>query len=214
MRSSAIYLDHGQIIFATTNSSPSRSATSSSAKGRITRDQYDESVAPRARPASATALTLVEMKAAHRRRSLHGRPRADRRDHLVGLRLGFGHGQLHPRPRQAPRVRQGRHPRSDGDPARRPPRADARSLVARLGTKTTLFARSTGTPRDWCSTPTSSTCSSRRRPQGPLRAGQHAAAGSADNARILYAFFALGLIVPREPRQIKVQLKTDGGKYA
>ena len=37
---------------------------------------------------------------------------------------------------------------------------------------------------------------------------------SSDNARILYAFFALGLIVPREPRQIKVQLKTDGGKYA
>ena len=35
-----------------------------------------------------------------------------------------------------------------------------------------------------------------------------------ENARILYAFFALGLIVPREPRQIKVQLKTDGGKYA
>ena len=37
---------------------------------------------------------------------------------------------------------------------------------------------------------------------------------SSDNARILYAFFALGLIVPREPRQIKVQVKTDGGKYA
>ena len=37
---------------------------------------------------------------------------------------------------------------------------------------------------------------------------------SADNARILYAFFALGLIVAREPRQIKVQLKTDGGKHA
>ena len=33
-------------------------------------------------------------------------------------------------------------------------------------------------------------------------------------ARILYGFFALGLITPREPRQIKVQLKTDGGKYA
>ena len=37
---------------------------------------------------------------------------------------------------------------------------------------------------------------------------------SADNARILYAFFALGLIVAREPRHIKVQLKTDGGKHA
>jgi hypothetical protein len=37
---------------------------------------------------------------------------------------------------------------------------------------------------------------------------------ASDNARILYAFFALGLIVPREPRQIKVQIKTDGGKYA
>jgi hypothetical protein len=37
---------------------------------------------------------------------------------------------------------------------------------------------------------------------------------ASDNARVLYAFFALGLIVPREPRQIKVQLKTDGGKDA
>ncbi|HXH41989.1 MAG TPA: hypothetical protein VNN08_25415, partial [Thermoanaerobaculia bacterium] len=93
--------------------------------------------------------------------------------------------------------------------------ADARALVARLGTKTTLFARADGQAEglileadeqhlldavdgrkvlyELINTP-------------PLPAS--------DNARILYAFFALGLIVPREPRQIKVQVKTGGGKYA
>jgi hypothetical protein len=93
--------------------------------------------------------------------------------------------------------------------------ADARSLVARLGTKTTLFARSTGHTEglvlDDDEQRLLDTVDGRKVLYELVNTPPLA---SADNARILYAFFALGLIVPREPRQIKVQVKTDGGKYA
>src|SRR5262249_22593647 len=91
---------------------------------------------------------------------------------------------------------------------------DARGIVARLGAKATLFAQTgaqipglTLQPEEqallsivdgrrvlyeWVNPP-------------PLSAG--------DKARVLYALMCLGLIEPREPRQIKVQVRTDGGKY-
>ena len=36
---------------------------------------------------------------------------------------------------------------------------------------------------------------------------------ASDNARIFYGLMCLGLVESREPRQIKVQLRTDGGQY-
>jgi hypothetical protein len=93
--------------------------------------------------------------------------------------------------------------------------AEARALVARLGTKTTLFTRATGHAEglvlDEDEQHLLDAVDGRKVLYELVNTPPLAAS---DNARILYAFFALGLIVPREPRQIKVQLKTDGGKYA
>jgi len=91
---------------------------------------------------------------------------------------------------------------------------DARAIASRLGSKTTLFARAAPPPEG---------LALRGEEQALLAAvdGKRPLIdlvnlpplGAADNARVLYAFVTLGLIESREPRQVKVQVKTDGGKY-
>ena len=91
---------------------------------------------------------------------------------------------------------------------------DPRSIVGRLGSKSTLFTQ-TGARVEGVTL--------RPEEQALLEAvdGKRALVDlinappllPADNARVLYAFMTLGMIESREPRQIKVQVRTDGGKY-
>ena len=121
-----------------------------------------------------------------------------------------GHGRLHPRPRQAPRVREARDPDSAGGAAAASASCPTHACSSRASaSKTTSCSGphaaiddlhlSADEQRlldavdgrralyDLVNTP-------------PLPPGE--------NARILYAFFALGLIVAARPaRQIKVQVK-------
>lgn len=210
-----IYLDHGQIVFATTNQLAESLGDKLLREGRITRRQYEESVARAKETGNRHGTTLVAMNAITPEElftAVRGQI-----EEIIWPVFGWDFGTVS--------FTAGRDKRLEFIKVEIPVPmailhgvrhvADARSLVARLGTKTTLFARSTGHTEglvldddeqrlldavdgrkvlyELVNTP-------------PL--------ASADNARILYAFFALGLIVPREPRQIKVQVKTDGGKYA
>jgi len=210
-----IYLDHGQIIFATTNQIGESLGDKLLREGRITRHQYEESLTRARASGNRHGTTLVEMKILSPRDlfvAVH-----EQIEEIIWPIFGWDAGTVSftagrdkklefikvdvPVPMAI--LRGVRHV------------ADARALVARLGTKTTLFTRAAGHSEglvlyedeqhlldavdgrkvlyELVNTP-------------PLAAS--------DNARILYAFFALGLIIPRESRQIKVQLKTDGGKYA
>jgi hypothetical protein len=91
---------------------------------------------------------------------------------------------------------------------------DARGIVARLGSKATVYARTTAQVPGLTLHPEEQALldmvDGRRVLYDLVNTPPLSAA---DNARILYALASLGLIEPREPRQIKVQLRTDGGKY-
>jgi hypothetical protein len=210
-----IYLDHGQIVFATTNQLAESLGDKLLREGRITRQQYEDSVLRARETGHRHGTTLVEMKALSAE-ELFTAVR-DQIEEIIWPFFGWDSGTVS--------FTAGRDKRLEFIKVDIPvPMAilhgvrrvnDARALVARLGTKTTLFGRSTGHTEglvldddeqqlldavdgrkvlyELVNTP-------------PLP--------SSDNARILYAFFALGLIVPREPHKIKVQVKTDGGKYA
>jgi len=210
-----IYLDHGQIVFATTNQLGESLGDKLLREERITRRQYEESLARARANGTRHGATLVEMKILSPRDlfvAVH-----EQIEEIIWPVFGWDMGTVS--------FTAGRDKKQEFIKVDIPVPmailrgvrhvAEARALVARLGTKTTLFTRATGHAEglaldedeqhlldavdgrkvlyELVNTP-------------PLTAS--------DNARILYAFFALGLIVPREPRQIKVQLKTDGGKYA
>ena len=91
---------------------------------------------------------------------------------------------------------------------------DARAIVARLGSKSTVLAQTGALVGGLTLRPDEQilldAVDGRR---GLYELVNTPPLSAADNARILYALMILGLIEPREPRQIKVQVRTDGGKY-
>lgn len=210
-----IYLDHGQIVFATTNQLAESLGDKLLREGRINRRQYEESVTRARETGNRHGSTLVEMKLLSPEElftAVRGQI-----EEIIWPIFGWDFGTVS--------FTAGRDKRLEFIKVDIPVPmailhgvrrvADARSLVARLGTKTTLFARSTGHTEglvlDDDEQQLLDTVDGRKVLYELVNTPPLA---SADNARILYAFFALGLIVPREPRQIKVQLKTDGGKHA
>jgi hypothetical protein len=210
-----IYLDHAQIVFASTNQLAESLGDKLLREGRITRDQHEESVTRARESGNRHGTTLVEMKALSPE-ELFTAVR-DQIEEIIWPIFGWNSGTVS--------FTAGRDKRLEFIKVDIPVPmailhgvrrvADARGLVARLGTKTTLFARSSGHAEGLV-------LSAEEQQLLDAVDGRKVLyelvntppLPSADNARILYAFFALGLIVAREPRQIKVQLKTDGGKYA
>ena len=205
-----IYLDHGQIVFATTNQLAESLGDKLLREGRINRRQYEESVARARETGSRHGTTLVEMKAISPEElftAVRGQI-----EEIIWPIFGWDSGTVS--------FIAGRDKRLEFIKVDIPVPmailhgvrrvADARALVARLGTKTTLFARSAGHTEglllDANEQQLLDAVDGRKVLYELVNAPPLA---SADNARILYAFFALGLIVPREPRQIKVQIKTD-----
>jgi hypothetical protein len=209
-----IYLERGDIIFATTNQIAESLGDVLLNGGHITRDQYDESLRRVRATGKRHGTVMVEMRILSSEELFHAV-----RNHIQGILWSvfawkFGNVGFTP----------GRDKRLEFIKVEIPiPQAvmqgvrhmpDARGLVARLGSKATLLAQTgaqipglTLHPEEQAlldvvdgrkvlyelvNTP-------------PLPAG--------DNARILYGLLCLGLIEPREPHQIKVQIRTDGGKY-
>lgn len=210
-----IYLDHGQIVFGTTNQLGESLGDKLLREGRITMRQYEESLTRARETGNRHGTTLVEMKVLSTEDlfvAVH-----EQIEEIIWPIFGWDSGTVS--------FTAGRDKKQEFIKVNIPVPmaimrgvrnvADARPLVARLGTKATLFARATGHTEglvlDEDEQRLLDAVDGRKVLYELVNIPPLAAS---DNARILYAFFALGLIVPREPRQIKVQLKTDGGKYA
>jgi hypothetical protein len=209
-----IYLERGDIIFATTNQISESLGDVLLGAGHITRQQYDDSLRLVRQTGKRHGTALVEMKILTSEQLFHAV-----REHIQGIlwsifawdfgRVGFTPG----RDKRLEFIKvEIPIPQAVVQGVRHMP--DTRGIVARLGSKSTVFVQTetqvaglTLRPDeqalldavdgkrvlyDLVNTP-------------PLSPG--------DNARVLYALLTLGLIEPRESRQIKVRLRTDGGKY-
>ena len=210
-----IYFDQGEIIFATSNQICDSLGDKLLNGGKITREQYDESVRRLRQTGKRQGVILTEMKV------------IEPRDLFVALReqiqeivwsvFAWQHGHVTFTPGRDKHLEFVKINVSVASAVlegiRRIP--DARGLVARLGPKTTIFERTSSTIEkiklsdeeqrllglvdgrrmllDLINSP-------------PLPAWE--------NTRLLYAFSALQLIAPKEQRQVKVQVPTEGGKYS
>ena len=209
-----IYLERGDIIFATTNQIAESLGDVLLNRGHITREQYDESLRRVRQTGKRHGTVLVEMKILTSEELFHAV-----RDHIQGILwsiFAWDFGSVGFTPGRDKRLEfikvEIPVPQAVMQGVRHMP--DARALVARLGSKATLFTQ-TGTRMDGLTL--------RPEEQALLEAvdGKRALVDlvntapliPADNARVLFAFTTLGLIEPRESRQIKVQVKTEGGKY-
>lgn len=210
-----IHLDRGHIIFAATNQMHESLGDKLLREGHITREQYDASIAMKKRTGKRHGVTLLEMRLIDP--TVLANAVREQILEIVWSIFGWTSGQVSFSPGRDKGVEFVKVDVPIGDAIMRGVRnmPDVKSLVTRLGSKTTLFAR-TGDDGggvhladderhlldqvdgrrnfyDLVSTP-------------PLKA--------ADNVRILYGLFALKIIEPREPKGVKVQVRVEGGKPA
>ena len=203
-----IFLDHGRIIFATTNQLTESLGDRLVREGRITQTQYDESLVRMKITGKRHGITLVEMQmltADELFLLVHAQIQA-----IIDSVFAWTTGTIAFTPGRDKALEFVKVDISVPDAIVRGVRLipDAKGLVARLGTKTTYFDRTHAAIEemrlgldeqhlldavdgrhalgDLVNTP-------------PLTAGE--------NARILYAFSALGMIAPCDPRGVKVQVK-------
>ena len=209
-----VYLERGDIIFATTNQISESLGDVLLSGGHITREQYDESLRRVRQTGKRHGTVLVEMRILSSEELFHAV-----RDHIQGILwsiFSWDFGSVGFTPGRDKRLEVIKVeipiPQAVMQGVRHMP--DARAIVARLGSKSTVYARTNA-----------------QLPGLTLRPEEQALLDSADgrrtlyelvnlpplpasdNARVLYALTSLGLIEPREPRQVKVQVRTDGGKY-
>jgi hypothetical protein len=209
-----IYLERGDIIFATTNQIVESLGDVLLNGGHITREQYDESLRRVRQTGKRHGTVLVEMRILSSEELFNAV-----RDHIQGILWSvfawdFGNVGFTP----------GRDKRLEFTKVEIPiPQAvmqgvrhmpDARGIVARLGSKSTLFAQTGVQVSGLTLRPEEQTLLDAVDGRIVLyELVNTPPLSAADNARVLYALMCLGLIEPREPRQIKVQVRTDGGKY-
>jgi len=202
-----IFLDVGHVIFATTNQITESLGDRLMRDGRLTQDQYDESVRRMRVTQKRHGVTLVEMGLLTHDElfvvvrdqiqeilwsiftwtngAVSFTPGRDKNLEFVKVDIAIPEAILHG--------------------VRRMP--DARALVARLGTKTTVFERTHAPVEEM-------TLNEDEQRLLDRVDGKHALVdlvnvpplASGENARILYAFHALQLIAPKSP--IKVQIPT------
>ncbi len=209
-----IYLERGDIIFATTNQIVESLGDMLLGARHINQEQYDESLRRVRQTGKRHGTVLVEMKILTSEELFHAV-----RDHIQGILwsiFAWDFGNVGFTPGRDKRLEfikvEIPVPQAVMQGVRHMP--DARATVARLGSKTTIFSQ-TGARVEGLTL--------RPEEQALLDAvdGKHALyelvnlplLSAADNARVLYAFSTLGLIEQREPRQIKVQVRTEGGQY-
>jgi hypothetical protein len=208
-----IYLDGGQIIFATSSVRDDSLGDKLLREGSISREQYDESVLRMKESGKRQGVVLAEMKAIEPKQLFVSI--RDQIQEIVWSVFAWESGAVSFMPGSFKKQEFVKldiaMPRAILQGVRRMP--DARALVARLGIKTTVFER-TEDEIDFVLKPEEQTlldAVNGKKVLVELVATPPLA--QADNAKILYAFFALGLIAVRASRQIKVQLKTDGERY-
>ena len=208
-----IYLDRGEIIFATSTLIADSLGDKLLREGRITREQYDESVSLLRKTGKRHGVTLLEMKLLEPK-DLFVALR-DQIQEIVWSVFEWTTGTVAFTPGRekhlefvkieipiAQAVLRG---------ARRLP--DAKRLLARLGSRTTVLER-TNTAVGAALTPEEQSLLEAvdgRRTLFDLV--NHSSMPASDNARILYALFALQLIVVKQTKTIKVQVRTESGRY-
>jgi hypothetical protein len=204
-----IYLDRGQIIFATTNQISESLGDKLLAAGRITDEQYEMSIARVLETGKRHGVTLVEMGILS-----HEELFAEVREQIENILwtiFGWDSGAVTFVP--------GRDKHLEFVKVEIPvPRAvlkgirmmpDAKSLVARLGVKTTLYARTDAVIEDLELAPEEQQLLEAVDGRSVLyELVNTPPLPPSDNARILYGFLALQLMAPKATKQIKVQLKT------
>ena len=203
-----IFLDHGRIIFATTNQLTESLGDRLVREGRITQEQYDASIARMKITGKRHGITLVEMQMLTSE-ELFVLVR-DQIQAIIDSVFGWTTGTIAFTPGRDKALEFVKVDISVPDAIVRGVRLipDAKGLVARLGTKTTFFDRTHATIEEMHLGADE---------QHLLDAvdGRHALGDlvntpplpPGENARILYAFSALGMIAPCDPRGVKVQVK-------
>ena len=208
-----IYLDHGNIVFASTNQIAESLGDKLLRDGKITREQYDESVRLLKKTGKRHGVTLVEMKVLSPQDLFIAV-----RDHLqeiVWSMFRWESGLVVFRPGREKQLEFVKVeipvPLAVMQGVRRI--GDARALVARLGTKTTLLEKTGKTVDDLELEADEERLLEEADGKKMLFELVNTPPLSApDNAHILYGLFALQLVAKKEPRQIKVQIKTESGK--
>lgn len=205
-----VYFDKGRIIFATTNQITESLGDKLVRIGRITQEQYDESVSRMKITGKRHGVTLVEMKLLSAEEMFNYV--REQIEEIVLAIFGWTTGTVAFTPGRDKNLEFVKVDISVPSAVLRGARAipDGKALVAKLGTRTTLYDRATTEIEDIVLNADE---------QHLLDAvdGKHAlgdlvnlpplAAG--ENARILYAFSSLGMIAPREARGVKVQVKVN-----
>lgn len=203
-----IFLDHGRIIFATTNQLTESLGDRLVREGRITQAQYDESLVRMKITGKRHGITLVEMQMLTKE-ELFVLVR-DQIQAIIDSVFGWTTGTIAFTPGRDKALEFVKVDISVPDAIVRGVRLipDAKALVARLGTKTTYFDQTYAPIEDSHLLPDEQhllDAVDGRHALGDLVMTPPLAAG--ENARILYAFSALGMIAPCDPRGVKVQVK-------
>ena len=206
-----IYLDRGQIIFATTNQISESLGDKLLVAGRINREQYDASLTRVRETGKRHGVTLVEMGIlSHEELFVAVREQIEA---ILWTIFGWDSGAVTFVPGRDKHLEFVKVeipvPRAVLNGVRMMP--DARALVARLGVKTTLYAPTGVVNEDLVLSADEAALldavDGRRVLYEVINTPPLA---PADNARILYGFLALQLIAPKTTRQIKVQIPVDG----
>ncbi len=206
-----VYLDRGQIIFATTNQIAESLGDKLLAAGRITNEQYAASLVRVRETGKRHGVTLVEMGIlTHEELFTAVREQIEA---ILWTLFGWDSGAVTFVPGRDKHLEFVKVeipvPRAVLNGVRRMP--DAKSLVSRLGVKTTLFARTNNVVEDLDLTPEEQALLAAVDGRKVLYELVNTPPLShGDNARMLYGFFALQLIAEKTQRQIKVQIQTPG----
>ena len=206
--SKRIFLDHGRIIFATTNQLTESLGDRLVREGRITQAQYDASLERMKITGKRHGITLVEMQMLTAE-ELFVLVR-DQIQAIIDSVFGWTTGTISFTPGRDKALEFVKVDISVPDAIVRGVRLipDAKGLVARLGTKTTYFDRTHATVEEMHLGDDEQhllDAVDGRHALGDLVMTPPLPAG--ENARILYAFSALGMIAPCDPRGVKVQVK-------
>jgi two-component system OmpR family response regulator len=206
-----VFLDRGQIIFATSSRVEDSLGDKLLREGKISRDQYEESGRRIRQTGKRQGVALIEMHA------------LQPKDLFVALReqiqeivwslFAWQDGTVIFTPGRDKHLEfikiEIPIPQAILQGVRRMP--DARALVARLGTKATLLERTTNSA-DFSLAEDEGALLEQIDGRTPLvDLINTPPLTPADNARVLYAFLALQLIAVRQP--VKVQIKTEAGKH-